>query len=304
MRAQELIKIFREIWSHQKELLQYLDKNYFGRAAFETHEWQVRDVQKGWMICYCQDMCYASIDTNNYIESWHNTLKRHFFRDKHQRCADTVIYVLAILAVPHFQQKCIRSIVKVGRMNPAQLKELQLTTLATDHIKNREANGYIGAYIKQTSEDTLYVESFTNAEVGYDIKIDFSKTPTGHITRCSCKYFSDHQSCCKHIALVQLELPPITFFRADVWEHQSNFHPGILELYTPDEPAYAAPEMNHISIGIQRLGLLEELWDKKAEYPRQLLVQTKLQELIDLFEASFPRLQGQGLSNKRPRQQY
>ncbi|KAF9271569.1 hypothetical protein BGZ88_005923, partial [Linnemannia elongata] len=109
--AQKLIKAFRETWSGQKELLEYLDKNYFGRSMFEAHEWQVKDIQKTWMLCYRQDISYASIDTNNYIESWHNTLKRHFFRDKQQRRPDTVIYVLAVLAVPHFQQKCIRSIV-------------------------------------------------------------------------------------------------------------------------------------------------------------------------------------------------
>ncbi|OAQ23514.1 hypothetical protein K457DRAFT_83390, partial [Linnemannia elongata AG-77] len=60
------------------------------------------------MLCYHQHISYASIDTNNYIESWHNTLKRHFLRDKQHRRMDAVIYALAILAVPYFQQKCIR----------------------------------------------------------------------------------------------------------------------------------------------------------------------------------------------------
>ncbi|KAK3835656.1 MAG: hypothetical protein J3R72DRAFT_358589, partial [Linnemannia gamsii] len=58
-----------------------------------------------WMFCYRQDLSYASIDTNNYIESWHNTLKQHFLRDKQQRRVDTVIYVLNVIAVPHYQQK-------------------------------------------------------------------------------------------------------------------------------------------------------------------------------------------------------
>jgi hypothetical protein len=301
--AQEHIKTFRKTWSDQTDLLKYLDKNYFGRSMFKAHEWQVKETQESWMLCYRQDISYASIDTNNYIESWHNTLKRHFFRDKQQRRPDTVIYVLAILAVPHFQQKCIRSIVNVGRMNPAQSEELKKTAIAVDHIKTRESKGYVGAYITQTSDDTLYVESFTNPTVGYDIKIDFSKTPAGHITRCTCEYFQNHRSCCKHIALVQVELPSISLFRADFWEHQANFHPGMLKPDTQGYPAYAAPEVNQISFAIQRLGILEELWDKKVEYPQQILVQTKLQEALDLFEASFPRLPGQALNNKRPRQQ-
>ncbi|KAK3804535.1 MAG: hypothetical protein JOS17DRAFT_665549, partial [Linnemannia elongata] len=132
--AQELIRVFRETWKDQKNLLDYLNKNYFGPFMFEAHERQVKETQESWMLCYRQDISYASIDTNNYIESWHNTLKRHFFGDKQQRRPDTVIYVLAILAVPHFQQKCIRSIVNVGRMNPAQSEELRLTALATEHI--------------------------------------------------------------------------------------------------------------------------------------------------------------------------
>ncbi|KAF9926702.1 hypothetical protein FBU30_003778 [Linnemannia zychae] len=267
--AQELIKTFRETWSDQKELLDYLNKNYFG----------------------------------SYIESWHNTLKRHFFRDNQQRRSDTVIYILAILAVPHFQQKCIRSIVNVGRMNPAQSEELLKTTIALDHIKARVLKGYVGAYIKQASDDTLYVESFTKLGVGYEFKIDFSKTPTGHIIECSCEYFKNHRSCCMHISLVQVELPPISLFRADIWEHQANFHSGMLKPDIKSNPDDAAPEVDQIRFAIQRLGILEELWDKKAEYPQRMLVQTKLQEALDLFEASFPRYPGQNLNNKRPRQQ-
>ncbi|KAF9913699.1 hypothetical protein FBU30_003078, partial [Linnemannia zychae] len=281
--AQRLIKIFRETWSDQRELLDYLNKNYFGRPMYEAHEWQVKEIQENWMLCYRQDISYASIDTNNYIESWHNTLKRHFFRDNQQRRSDTVIYILAILAVPHFQQKCIRSIVNVGRMNPAQTEELRKNALALEHIKSRESRGHIGAYIRQTSDDTLYVESFTKPAVGYDIKIDFSRSPTGHIIECSCEYFKNHHSCCKHISLVQMELPPISFFRADIWEHQANFQPEMVKPDIKSHPDDVPPEIDQIRFAIQRLCILEELWDKKAEYPQRILAQTKLQEALDFL---------------------
>jgi hypothetical protein len=302
--AQELIRTFREVWKDQKDLLSYLNKNYFGPLAFEAHHEEVSRRQKSWMLCYRQEVSYSSIDTNNYIESWHNTLKRHFFRDKQQRRLDTVIYTLAIMAVPHFQQKCIRSIVNVGRMNPAQRKELHVTDLARDHIKTRESRGYVGAYMKQKSDDALYVESFTNIAEGYNIKIDFSKSPIGHITQCSCMFFYNNKSCCKHIALVQIELPHIKLFRADLWEHQANFHLGILQPDIQGAPGYLTPDVDHITIGMQRLGLLEELRDKKAEYPLRAQVEAKLKELIDLFEPSFPRLPGQNLNFKRQRQRY
>ncbi|KAG0286807.1 hypothetical protein BGZ96_009157 [Linnemannia gamsii] len=66
--AQELIKAFCETWSDQKELLVYLNKNYFGRSMFEVHEGQVKGTHESWILCYRQDISYASINTNNYIE--------------------------------------------------------------------------------------------------------------------------------------------------------------------------------------------------------------------------------------------
>ncbi|KAI1295238.1 hypothetical protein EDD11_007887 [Mortierella claussenii] len=298
--AIELIQIFRETWRNQEVLLEYLNKNYFGRAAFESHEPQVVDVQKHWMLCYRQDISYASIGTN--IKSWHNTLKRHFFRDKQQRRADTVIYVLAVLTIPHFQQKCIRSIVNVGRMNPAQSKELQLTQLATDHIKTRASRGYVGAYLSQTSNLTLRVESFSNSTAGYDIKVDFSRTAIGHITGGSCEYFRNHRSCCKHIALVQMEAPPIPFLCADFWEHEETFQPGMLEPYLHDDLATAAPKVDCLATSIQRLVLMEEMRDKEADFPLKAQMERQMQATLKMFQVMAPRLQGQTLSNKRQRQ--
>ncbi|KAF9899470.1 hypothetical protein EC991_008853 [Linnemannia zychae] len=294
--AQQLIGTFRETWSDQKELVAYLDESYFGGSAYD----QVKEIQESWMLCYRQHISYASIDTNNYIESWHNTLKRHFLRDKQQQPPDTIIYILAVLAVPHFQQKCIGSNVNVGRVNPIQLKEPRLTALATEHIKTREARGFKGAFIKQKSDVILRVESFTDpTTIGYDVKIDFSKSHSGHIVECSCKYFYEHKSCCKHIALVQMELPLINFVSDDVCEHQTNSQPEVLEAC--DSTAEADPEEDLLSIYIQRLVHLDELRDKKADFPLKLEILTKLKELLDLAESSFTLLPDQNL-NKRQRQ--
>ncbi|KAF9915391.1 hypothetical protein FBU30_002030, partial [Linnemannia zychae] len=38
--AQRLIKIFYKTWSDQRELLDYLNKNYFDRPIYEAYEWQ------------------------------------------------------------------------------------------------------------------------------------------------------------------------------------------------------------------------------------------------------------------------
>ncbi|KAG0344657.1 hypothetical protein BG004_004273 [Podila humilis] len=200
--AHEFIRAFCESWSDQKELLEYFNKNYFGWLMYDVHERQVKETQESWMLCYWQDISYASIDTNKCIESWHNTLKRHFFRDMQQRGPDTVIYVFAILAVPRFQ-KCMRSIVNVDRMNPAQSTELRLIVLSTEHNKTRE------------SRDTLVPPSSRRLTLR---SITFTTTGA------------------------------IAFLRADFWEHQANFHPGMLEPIVHDDPA---PE------GVPKVDLLD-----------------------------------------------
>lgn len=54
------------------------------------------------MLCHRQDVNYGYISTSIYIESWHNPLKKHFFKDKHRRRLDSVIHTLTKKAVPYF----------------------------------------------------------------------------------------------------------------------------------------------------------------------------------------------------------
>ncbi|KAF9912189.1 hypothetical protein EC991_000600 [Linnemannia zychae] len=116
-KAQQGIQLYRQKWlgKWQDSLIEYLDKNYFGSAE----GLDAVDTLKHWMTCYRQDVSYSHIDTN-YIKSWHNILERHFFRDREQICSDTANYIIARMAISHFQQKCNRSISEVGRITPAQ----------------------------------------------------------------------------------------------------------------------------------------------------------------------------------------
>ncbi|KAF9923824.1 hypothetical protein FBU30_006108 [Linnemannia zychae] len=100
-----------------------------------------------------------------------------------------------------------------------------------------------------------------------------------------------------------MELPPIIFSCVDIWEYQAIFQPEMLRPDIKNHPDDVPPELDQIRFAIQRLSILEELRDTKAEYPQRILVQTKLQEALDLFEASSPRWPDQNLHNKRPRQQ-
>jgi len=240
--ALRLLAQFRVRWKTQENLLEYFNKNYFGRDLLanqndddqeeedvsisdddadddvpededptsatpvpegpaviavegvlvtpqQLREQVIARKQERWMFCYRQELSYASIDTNNYIESWHNTLKQHFFRDKQQRRVDTVIYVLNVIAVPHYQQKCMRSLVNVGRMNPVRRNEAKHLQRVKDLLKARADNGQLPPTLYQLKADVVGVESFTTPGTFYEIKIDFTRVSAGHTVGCNCAAF-------------------------------------------------------------------------------------------------------------------
>ncbi|KAF9554673.1 hypothetical protein EC968_009510 [Mortierella alpina] len=321
--ALDLVRSFRQKWGEsQADLLSYLDKNYFGPDPHDNNDEAARQLceerQKHWMLCYRQEYSYSSIDTNNYIESWHNTLKRHFLRDKHHRRADAVIYALAVMAVPHFQQKCMRSVVNVGRMNPAKKKEMQFTAVAQQHISSRLSKGYTGDYIAQISETVLRVESFTDVRKAYDIEIGLEPGRAyGFIKCCSCPYFIQHRSCCKHIALVQLEIEYLRLLRPDPQEPVNEPHPDVDGLAIQENDDSVDPmdslldRVRSIRWCCDRYAELESIRDRNKPHPQAEHLdealrrfETDFQQLLKLHESTIPRKPGEDFSNKRARQLY
>ena len=175
------------------------------------------------MYCYRQGISYGWINTNNYIESWQNTLKKHFFRDKQQRRVDTVVFILVSKAIPHYQQMCIRHSVQVGRMTPGRKKAEKARQLAMEFINQKRLDDPEIVLLHSTSLDSmLKVGSFTNSNTYYDIEVDWSKGVAGQFNSCSCVDFFNNKMCCKHIALANLELPFTKFHYGGHWEKRSD----------------------------------------------------------------------------------
>ncbi|KAG0348685.1 hypothetical protein BG004_004507 [Podila humilis] len=89
---------------HRVEMMQFLDKNYFKET----------DRQR-WMICFRESIACATIDTNNYVESWHNALKMYFLKDKQRMRADMVVYTLVKSVIPFYQYKLATGRLQVGK---------------------------------------------------------------------------------------------------------------------------------------------------------------------------------------------
>ncbi|KAF9273358.1 hypothetical protein BGZ74_004819, partial [Mortierella antarctica] len=75
--AQQRCLDFEQKWGNHNdgELWAYLKSNYFHNDS----------CKQKWMKCFHVDLFYGAMDTNNYVESWHNHLKSHFLQG-HTNC--------------------------------------------------------------------------------------------------------------------------------------------------------------------------------------------------------------------------
>ena len=93
-------------------------RNFQGRMARSctdlgsVHGQELSD-RRRWMFCHREGVFFAWINTNNYVEFWHNSLKIHFFRDKQKWQCD---FILVENATSRYQKMCKRHWMQVGRM--------------------------------------------------------------------------------------------------------------------------------------------------------------------------------------------
>ena len=215
--AETLVTAFQHTWERlAPKIVQYLNRNYLDSEAD----------RRRWMFCYREGVHYAWINTNSYIESWHNTLKKHFFKDQQKRRLDSVIYILIHKAIPLYRQKGIRHAVQVGRMTPARKKALHARQLALNHMDAKRAQDPDAIFLFQTAEnDVLKVRSFTVDNKSYAVKANWSAGLVGHFNSCTCIDFASTKMCCKHIALATIELPHMKFYYSGHWEGRDTAPP-------------------------------------------------------------------------------
>ncbi|KAF9931402.1 hypothetical protein BGZ67_005315 [Mortierella alpina] len=88
-KATALIEKFRLDHVERTDLAKHLEEGYFSENQ-----------EQRWMLCYRQGLYGIAIDTNNYVESWHSSLKTHFFKDHRKQRLDSVIYTLVKAVYP------------------------------------------------------------------------------------------------------------------------------------------------------------------------------------------------------------
>ncbi|KAG1172622.1 hypothetical protein G6F70_006439 [Rhizopus microsporus] len=115
---------FNMKYSMYTSFLNYMERNYLSREKF-VH----------WSAAF-QPQIFSNMETNNFIESWHNQLKTVYLGRKRNRRVDRLISVLVDDVEPDYIDNTCRITLNVGRMGPEERRrrELVLTLTSLNNI--------------------------------------------------------------------------------------------------------------------------------------------------------------------------
>ncbi|KAI8368930.1 hypothetical protein BD560DRAFT_490093 [Blakeslea trispora] len=161
--------------------------------------------------------------TNNHAENRLNQLKTTNSKRKTNRRVDRLVHNLVNnVGANHIQNiNCLN--LRIGRMGP-QEREARKRELCAEQISASILAEYVCEVSAgdSTNED-LRITSFTNEGTHYNVCVD-----EGRIVSCSCPYFVQRQTACKHMYLARRYNPALQIQQANQLEDFPAFD-GLVE---------------------------------------------------------------------------
>ena len=156
----ELLRAFvSEFQQSQKPFVDYFNKYWVNSRNGEGYD--------RWAACY-QPEIYSNMETNNYVETWHNQLKTVYLKRKRLHRLDLMLDVLVTDVEFYIKQEVRRLIAKVGRMGKAE------HTLREEEQKLDNLSSNAIALMVNADPDlpnTYKVDSFTIDGMTYDVRL-------------------------------------------------------------------------------------------------------------------------------------
>ncbi|XP_062604065.1 uncharacterized protein LOC134265856, partial [Saccostrea cucullata] len=225
--------------------LNYLNDHYFNRP-------------EKWSLCFRKGTEYGNVNTNMFVESFHNQLKTIYFSGKRNRRIDVLLDTLLKIENDHF----IRHLQRVSYNNPSD-EDIRITDR---HRKSLEIDN---TKVKQISSSVFSLESGPENYIIEAILSDCSQEHCYtkcknlpcinlcyHMYKCSCAdYHNGH--ICKHIHKIH------SLSRSRVTQEDDCLENDLQLSYPEPANSTAEPKRKSSSIQLQRIeGLLNELGDQ------------------------------------------
>ena len=158
-----------------------------------TQKYLVDDKFVHWSAAY-QLQIFTNMETNNYIESWHNQLKTNHLQRKKNRRLDRLILILIDDVHASFMHNTARMVANIRRMSSETI-EARKRMIAAEEINEMSVEDMVQKlYI---DEEVCYIVKSFTTEVVYDIS-----TEQGMMTACNCINFQRNRCTYKHMYLI------------------------------------------------------------------------------------------------------
>ena len=136
---------------------------------------------------------FTDMETNNYIESWHNQLKMNYLQRKRNRRLDFLIFILVDDVHANFMHNTARMIATIGRMS-SETRKARKRMIAAEEINGLSLEDMVQKVYLE--EGVCYIVKSFTTEVVYNIS-----TEQGMMPACNCIDFQRNKRACKHMYL-------------------------------------------------------------------------------------------------------
>ncbi|KAF9578689.1 hypothetical protein BGW38_005400, partial [Lunasporangiospora selenospora] len=255
------------------EMLVYLQDYYF-----------TPDKEREWMRSYRQDIYWADVNTNNYVESWHNNLKSHFVKYNRHPRHDTLVYILVHDALSLCASDIYKTQLNLGKQTKSERESRKRLQQVRMLFKGKSLVETLAYFQYSADGRQLWVKSMSRQTSAkrYEIFLDSSTSPP-IITGCSCPDFLRRLLPCQHLFATLYQFPNMQL------PDNNSFHssvPNILQLnqelvqdadpLTFDDqnvdndasPEVISPTMTQKNMRAELLELLEEI--RKQIYDKDI----------------------------------
>ena len=236
-----------------------------------------------------QDM--LNINTNNYVESWHNQLKTGYLRNSRKKRIDVLVHIPLRKVLPDFKLKIGRVCLGLDkrRLSNAERKQLE-KAMELDHDL---AKSMINRIIDSEGEDYMFklfiVKSFSQEERDYFVSLNEAST----VSRCSCDFMVTNKLVCKHMFLVHKIFGYCMNFDTRASGQNVNVVPSLALLENQATSSTSVPEVRQDPIESKVRVLTQMLDSAKATLKRFRDFSNEKFEVMDALEInlkSFKRI--------------
>lgn len=171
-------------YAHFTIFIQYFERTWVANGRLQF-----------WTICN-QPQLLENMETNNYVESWHNQLKTNFLERHPNRRMDRLVYILVRDVEPVYRDNIERVLLGLGRMGPVRYEERRRFAKAEEFPPEFLAE-MISTDEPRGVTSSLHVQSFSLQDVAYTVSLE-----NNELVRCDCPSFGKMGvQVCKHMFL-------------------------------------------------------------------------------------------------------